>query len=91
MDAQQKAYITLHEINGQNQVVGVSLSPFTAQSTFDMYLSLLETNWRDGDGEASKENTFNRFSEPTSDYLFSANITRADENHYIHVKEFDID
>ena len=91
MDA-LKAYVTLHEINGQNQVVGVSLSPETAKSTFEMYLNLLESNWREADsGKISKDNTFNRFSEPVNDYLFCADITRADESHYVHVKEFDVD
>ena len=90
MDA-QKAYIILHDINGQNQVIGVSLSPQTAKITFDMYLDSFESSLREVDGTISKDNTFNRFSEPTEDYLFSADIKRGDDQHYIHVKEFEID
>jgi hypothetical protein len=87
-----KAYVTQHEINGSNQVVGVSLSTATSKVTFDLYLSLLETNWREQDeGKISKDNTFNRFSEPTQEYVYSAEIKRGDETHFIHVKEFEVD
>jgi hypothetical protein len=87
-----KAYVTQHEINGSSQVVGVSLSPATAKVTFELYLELLESNWRESDaGTITKDNTFNRFSEPTAGYVYSAAIEREGEEHFVSVKEFDMD
>ena len=97
-----KAYITLYERHTSDEdgtknevytdIIGVSLSAETAKITFEMYLNMHESNWRQEDGSSiTKDNTFNRFSEPTKEFLFSADLKRGNDQHYAYVKQFDLD
>jgi hypothetical protein len=91
MSEKRVVYITQHEVNDNNDVVMVNADPRTAKVAFDCYIDELEKAFREIDGEVTKENTFNRFSEPTQDFIFSANMTRQGDNHYIYVKGFPVD
>jgi hypothetical protein len=64
-------FVTEETPNGVNYV-GAALSAIRARQMFDSYLNAMEKFMREQDGELNQNNTYNRFSEATNDYLLYA-------------------
>ena len=90
----KKVYIIQHYIDDFSEIISVSLDIKIASIIFNAYINALETEWRTEE-EANKNNTFNKFSEPTDDILLSADVERTKDGdkkqHNVFVTQFDTD
>jgi hypothetical protein len=86
-----KVYIAQYEAGDTRTTIGASLDPIKSLKMFTAFLDSMETIWRGTDKTINPRNTFNRFSEPTDQYKWSASVWRFGELHFVSVQEIPID
>lgn len=83
-----QVYILVEESSDAVEFISATTNALKARKEFDCYVDVVEKILREqDDNKISSANTFNRFSEPTPEYLFYTSLNDI----HIYVKSLEVD